>query len=435
MDIMDVDVRLGQFDYIIAHGVFSWVPPEVQEKVLEICRRNLSRNGVAYVSYNTYPGWHMMGIIRDMMLYHTRGIADPQTVATEARALLDFLVESVPADESAYGSFLNMHAQFLQGELKGAHHTGNAFLLHDELEEVNEPIYFHQFAARAERRGLKYLGEAEFRTMLDTNFPPQVSEKLREMAKSVVDLEQYMDFVRNRMFRQTLLCHQDVTLSRTLTFEQLKAFYVASRAQPVEPEPDLHSVTVVKFRASDGAILSTDHPVSKAAMIYLDNIWPQVASFDTLLTEARLLLGLQDESDIARDAQALATNLLRAHSYSGNLVELYVHAPGIPKEISEHPIANAVARLQVQGGARVTNLRHERVSLDEFDRYLLPYLDGSRDRVALAKCLEVGPVAEGALSFQVEDEPIQDPAQLRDILVKGVDKRLRWLARAALLVG
>ena len=31
--ILDVDAGLGQFDYIIAHGVFSWVPPEVQDKI------------------------------------------------------------------------------------------------------------------------------------------------------------------------------------------------------------------------------------------------------------------------------------------------------------------------------------------------------------------------------------------------------------------
>ena len=32
---------------------------------------------MAYVSYNTYPGWHIRGMIRDMMCYHTRQFSDP----------------------------------------------------------------------------------------------------------------------------------------------------------------------------------------------------------------------------------------------------------------------------------------------------------------------------------------------------------------------
>src|SRR4051794_13106921 len=56
--IMDVDDSYGQFDYILAHGVFSWVPTEVRDKILDICSKRLTANGVAYVSYNTYPGWH-----------------------------------------------------------------------------------------------------------------------------------------------------------------------------------------------------------------------------------------------------------------------------------------------------------------------------------------------------------------------------------------
>src|SRR5690606_6614839 len=94
MSIADVTEALGQFDYIIAHGVYSWVPPEIQEKLLAICRQNLAPEGVAYISYNTYPGWNMLGTLRDIMLYHTRHITDPQAQAAEARTFLDFLTRS-----------------------------------------------------------------------------------------------------------------------------------------------------------------------------------------------------------------------------------------------------------------------------------------------------------------------------------------------------
>lgn len=74
-DILDLDADLGQFDYIIAHGVFSWVPRQVQEKLLEVCSRTLTPNGIAYVCYNTFPGWHHSGMMREMMMYRTRSIS------------------------------------------------------------------------------------------------------------------------------------------------------------------------------------------------------------------------------------------------------------------------------------------------------------------------------------------------------------------------
>ncbi len=439
LDILDIGADLGRFDYIIAHGVFSWVPPNVQDKLLEVCRQHLAPNGVAYVSYNTYPGWRMLAVVRDMMLYHTRHQSDPQARVARARALLDFLAASVPADGGAYGAFLNSYATFLQGELKGAHAMGDSFLLHDELEEVNEPLYFHQFVARAIDHGLQYLGEADLRTMVDTNFPPEVSAGLREMATSIVDLEQYMDFLRNQTFRRTLLCHQGVALSRTLTAERLRPLYVASCALPVAPEPDVHAVAVAQFRAPDGAILSTDHPLTKAAMLHLAQIWPRAIRLDALLPAARSRLGMaaggpQEDARAAIEAEVLATNLLKAHTYSGNLVELHTFEPSFVTEIAGCPVASPVARLQAQGGDRVTNLRHERIELGEMNSFLLLRLDGSRDRAALVNALEEGPVAEGLLVIQQEGQPVQDAEKRRELLAVSVEQRLAWLARAGLLI-
>src|SRR5262249_13699905 len=75
--ILDVDESWGTFDYILCHGVSSWVPAPVQDRILHICSANLAPAGVAYVSYNTYPGWHLSGMIRDMMCYHARRYATP----------------------------------------------------------------------------------------------------------------------------------------------------------------------------------------------------------------------------------------------------------------------------------------------------------------------------------------------------------------------
>lgn len=437
MDILDIGPELGRFDYVIAHGVFSWVPAEVQEKLLEVCQQNLAPAGVAYVSYNTYPGWHMLRIIRDMMLYRTRDIVNPEERASEARALLDFLAESISPETSAYGNFLNTYAEFLRGELKGMSESGNAFLLHDELEEVNEPIYFNKFMDRASQHGLQYLGEAEFRTMLGSNFEPGVMEHLNQMSSSVIDLEQYMDYFRNRTFRQTLLCHRSGTVSRSLRPEALRSFHVASNAQPVEADLDMRADTVVQFRGIDGATLSTDHPVSKAAMLCLAEHWPRDLRFDRLLALARDRLGRDPATppdEVETDAKVLGANLLRAYGYSNSLAELHVRAPVLALEPGSYPAASPVARLQASHSTRVTNLRHERVRLDELDRFLLQHLDGGNDRAALVELLLAGPVQGGQLTVQEGNQPVGDVQRTRELLAKGLEERLDWLAHAALLV-
>ncbi len=58
-NLMEIDESLGQFDYIIAHEVFSWVPPETQRRIFDICMHALSPQGIAYISYNVLPGWNL----------------------------------------------------------------------------------------------------------------------------------------------------------------------------------------------------------------------------------------------------------------------------------------------------------------------------------------------------------------------------------------
>jgi methyltransferase-like protein len=241
-----------------------------------------------------------------------------------------------------------------------------------------------------------------------------------------------MDFLRNRTFRQTLLCHQDVRLSGTMDTERMAKFYVGSPALPVSAEPDANSSAVEQFRAPDQAILSTDHPVTKAAMLYLTLIWPQVVPFHTLLAEASALLN-EAPQDIAADAQILGANLLKAYGYSDNLVELHIYAPHFVVEVSERPVASPVARLNAATRGPVTNARHERVRLNEISLHLLPYLDGSRDRAALLEIVE-GLVAQGLIAAE-HDGGSAEAAEHEDTPAEMLDSVLQQLANAALMVG
>src|SRR5262249_39341452 len=106
LDLAEIDDSYGPFDYIICHGVCSWVRASIRERILRICSRNLAPNGIAFLSYNVYPGWGQRGMLREMMLYHTRGIADPTERVQQARALLEFITREAAPQDGHYAHYL-----------------------------------------------------------------------------------------------------------------------------------------------------------------------------------------------------------------------------------------------------------------------------------------------------------------------------------------
>src|SRR5262245_7964121 len=136
--ILDVEPEFGEFDYVIAHGVYSWVPALVRDKLMSICKKNLAPNGVAYISYNTYPGWHLRAGVRDMMNFHVQALDDPQKKVQQARALLDFMIENAPEPDGIW-------QRVMQDEANVVRPVGDYYLFHEHLEEENHPVYFYQF--------------------------------------------------------------------------------------------------------------------------------------------------------------------------------------------------------------------------------------------------------------------------------------------------
>ena len=425
LSITEVNPDLGEFDYIISHGVYSWVPDAVQEQMLAICERQLAPDGVAYISYNTYPGWRMRGMIRDMMQYHAHMFEPPQRVP-QARGLLDFLAQSVPTENNPYGILLKQELEMLRRQ-------PDSYLFHEHLEDVNEPLYFHQFVERAAAHRLQYLGEADFSIMLASNFAPQVAETLRRVAPDIIRMEQYMDFLRNRTFRQTLLVHADRTLRRDLNYQHLNGLLVASPAKPVTELPDLTGPTQERFQAPNGAMLHSANPITKTAMALLAECWPQALPFTELRAAARgrlQPLHIQDAAGVAQDTQLLGMELLQC--YTVGIIELRTGQPPFTLTVSDRPLACPLARWQAQRGPRVTNRRHEPTDLNEFSRYLLPLLDGEHDRDALLQALEQL-AANGVLVIEQHGKRVA-PAEARKLLAEALDHALPLLARSALLL-
>jgi SAM-dependent methyltransferase len=378
LDVMDVNAQFGEFDYIIAHGLYSWVPPHVREQILNLCKSHLAPNGIAFISYNTYPGGHLRDSLRKMMLFHTRNAGSALNRITQARELLEFLVEAHP-EPDAYSAFLR---QELQGFLKRL----PEHFYHDELSEHNHRFYFHEFVKDASRHGLQFLSESRLASMQAGGFPAPVIEKLRQFSQNEhLTKEQYLDFLNLRHFRQSLLCHSEAIVDRIPKPERVMRLLAASEAQPSSATPDVRSNAAEQFNYPNGGNMTTNNPLAKAAMLHLGRIWPQVMPVSGLLPIARSESGRDSSTSsatIEEDSNWLSDMVLKL--YAANFLELHTRAAPFVSKPSERPQASGLARAQLRNGSGVTNLRQSVIEVeDETARQLLSLLDGTRDRAEL----------------------------------------------------
>jgi methyltransferase-like protein/SAM-dependent methyltransferase len=432
-DILGISEADGLFDYIVCHGVYSWVPRPVQEAILAVCARNLRPGGVAYVSYNTYPGWKQLGMLRDMMLFHARRFPTPGQQVSQARGLLDFLSKWVPEQDDPYGLLLKKTTEGLRGK-------SDNYLYHDHLEEVNEPVYFHQFMERADAAGLQFLGEADLGLMATDGLPEELREKLAEVAPNTLMQEQYLDFLRNRSFRQTLLVHKGQPVNRKLSPASLVAMHLTMSARPEKNQLDLARREKVEFKGPGGRSVTASEPLVKSFLAALVRAWPGSVPFADAYEQAHLLLGLPLPAAglagaLARQERA-AVELSRL-VYLGaarRVIELSLGPPRFALVAGEKPLASPLARIQAREATRVTNLRHETVTLSDFDRQLLPLLDGTRGRAELLAGV-TALVRQGALVPREGGTPVTDPARQQTMLQAFLERSLRQLAQLALLLG
>jgi methyltransferase-like protein/trans-aconitate methyltransferase len=406
---------LGTFDYVIAHGLYSWVPEDARERILALAAEVLAPHGVAYISYNAYPGCHARNAVRQMMRWHVRDQEAPAKRIEQARALIRLLAD--PAPENPVLSAILKETQERQER------QDDAVLFHDDLAEINEPFLFIDFVERAELHGLKFLAEADYPDMVVWSPESPAGRFLNALGKDILLQQQYRDFLVFRRFRQTILCRADAPSLREPDAETVRRLFVAASTRPQPAEASVASEEPVRFTTGDGRELKTPHPFSKAAFLVLGGEWPRWIPVEELLACARTRLAeaggpsLQDE-----DERRLLGFLLRG--WGADVVQLRSRPCPFVTTPSELPCASAMARLQAEKGEWVTNHRHETVRLeDPLVRRLLTLLDGTRDSRAIEE--------EMARFIREKAEPEADA--LLAALPVGVERNLDRVAKLALL--
>jgi len=358
---------LGEFDYIVSHGVYSWVTPRARGALLNCVAVRLAPHGVAYVSYNAYPGSHLRDMTREILRYHVRDVEDPQEQLERAHRLMEVIVA---IDDPS------LFARALREQMERMLSYSDALLFHDDLAEISTPFYFHEFIQHAAAHGLQFLSEADLAESRMEGVPASAVALFEANADDPLAREQYMDFFRNRTFRRTLLCHAALPVQRALDDRHLDRFTISS---PAQPSPDSDPDGRRTFATPDGRSATTSEPLIVAALEALADRWPAGLEFPDLVERA---LAVVDEPADRADARLRAVML---EAYVARVVQLQSTPLPVCPAAGERPRASPLAREQAAAGlTTVSSLLHTNARLTgNLEPRLLPLLDGTRIRAAL----------------------------------------------------
>ena len=389
-DLRELPAEHGDFDFIIAHGVYSWVPQDVRDGLFALAQSRLTAGGIMFVSYNALPGSRVRQIAWEILQGHVDHLEDPRARLVSARELAKMI---------AHGRSFHTSDDAVRAEFRAIAQSSDSELFHDTLGVPNDAFYFRDVATHAARFGLRYLAEADLHSMSSVALPPDTRRFIS--ALDAGSREQYLDFARLRRFRQSLLCRVGA---------------------PTDPAPLAERIAPMHVSADRALVQASASGKLDAIVGQLDpsggGSGPIRALFDTLAQQAPAALPVASLRDrFAGQGLPKAFESLIADACVSNLVILHVHPPGVVSIPGERPRAGALPRHEAATREMLTSLLHTRVRIPDANaRRLLTLLDGTRDRAAL-----VAEINGPAFAYQ------------RDAATTYVERALAQFARLGLL--
>ena len=417
-----------RFDYIICHGVFSWVDEETQQGILQSIGGHLSENGLAYVSYNTLPGWNLRRIIRDLLLMHLPEEGDVDFRIRKAREILRVF-------EAAAGyEFERPYSLVMNAELRRIASESDAYLFHEFLEPENNPIFLSRFVEGLKSCGLQYVADTKMsRNEMHRLHKDMASERtLRDVKENFTErtgLEQFLDFSFHTPFRESILCRSDRNVAPAAIVDVLSRCRIAAAFEPIEGPPDLRCDLEEEFVDHAGRRLMASRPAVKAALVSLGKAWPGGLEFEELWNSL--------EGTVRNDpAQAALTKdgflrMLFDYARKDHL-DVCLFEMEVSAEVGDRPVVSSFVRAQARQGCALTNLRYETVEVGDFERELLQYLDGRHTEEMLIEELVQSLTAHGA-RIEEGGEEISDPSRQRELVATLLNDGLDTLRKAGLL--
>ena len=399
-DVADACEHLGTFDYVIAHGLYSWVPDAVRPHILRVAAERLADQGVAYVSYNALPGCRLRHLVRDLLQF--RFGPDARDAAT-VESMREFLQVFAQVESTSGAEYLAL----LKREIALVQQRSDDALYHDDVAPDAKAFYLHEFVANARGFGLQYLGEADFCDMFTMAGSETFDRLLSGWSRGDwVAREQYHDFIKGRRFRQTLLYKAPQRLQRNFAAEVVERFDLRSALRLEDAGAKLFDRSETSFRNGAHGV-KLDEPVAKCALVLLEHVFPDSMGFAALLAEATSQCAragvVYENPDPKTALAAMLWALVRA-----NRIEMMRDPQRGRVDPGSAPCLNTLVRDAIMSGTHPVSPLHEAFEFsDGLTVEIVLAMDGTRDRAALLRyaCERTG------------SEPTAAAAQLEELLV------------------
>jgi trans-aconitate methyltransferase len=399
----------ASFDYVICHGVYSWVRPAVQDAIFRIVSAALADGGVAAVSYNVLPGWHLKSPLRDMLLAHAGTDGTPRERVQRAREMLGWLETATGTD--AYGALLREEAKRLA-------RMPASYILGEFLAKHNAPVAFDEFADRAARHGLSFLCEADLDAGAMASIPAETRRHVAAMTnKDPIRAGRSLDLFSGRPFRRSLLVKaQPGRMIGGPLPQHLAGLHIACGLTLDQAGT---TATSTAFTDRWGRNISTKIAGIGETFRRLAESYPATLAVDELAGAG---------AEGGRIKRALLNLLLEGRAG----VSVLPIAVGRGTEV--RPVAWASARAESALGLPfVTNLHHVTVELSKVAAAVTARLDGTRTPAELVTWL-VGEMAGGKIVLPEADQHALRSGPAAALAERLVAETLRHLAASAVLI-
>ena len=230
-NILDINEDFGKFDYIIVHGVFSWVPKEVQDKIIKICNENLTEEGIAYISYNTYPGWKEPDKIREMMIYANKYF--PEISLGDKNQRGKAFISIVAEQMKIYEDISKKKGDFIK-QIEEVVGMQDYYVAHEYCEDINSALYLNEFVDLIKKGNLEYISDVALRLSIISTYNKDTVDKLQQLSQGDhVIKEQCLDYILDTKFRRSLVCKNSqakkLNFSESFPNEVLDSFLLSLR--------------------------------------------------------------------------------------------------------------------------------------------------------------------------------------------------------------
>jgi len=366
-DVFTMPLDGETYDYILIHGVYSWVPQVVALQMLKLVAARLKPGGICYVSYDGHTLGPFKTALNRLLRRATDAYDDPQQKLAIARHILATISDNEAPD--------SMTKQFTAFEAKVYIEAADNFVIHDILAEYHRSLPALEFEAECNTAGLTMLGEGGMNFVFDHDLTEDARALLSKLGSTASLRAEMLDHFRGRMFRATLVVRQDAPPKVREGELPLDEFWYscASIKRIIDPEEGLPFST--EYTARGEARLRTDDASTVAIIEALRAAWPR-------------------ELNVHEIAEASGTTREVVHTtmpylLACELVSAYATPQQAAQAVPEKPVVSSLVRaLAARGDEAIPSQRIVTARItDDASRYFLTQLDGTKSAEDMMKLM------------------------------------------------